>query len=663
MRRIARYSRFFRFAKEVNGMRNISFDIAAIAILVLILLSVIVRRSISGRINKIFLGAIITNFLAAVFDIMSVYADTYHNDNIVLLALSHTFYLIFHTVQPVLYALFTVNVLDLGHKINNNKSLEFAFSAPYVLVFLLIATNSFTGLIFTLNGGIYRYGILFNLLYISTALYILIAGVVILKNCKVFPKIKIIGLLSMAGLSIAAAALQMVMPQNLVECFAISLSLLVVNISVQRPEESLDTDTGLYRHSAYADKSKRSFRNGKHWHVILMNIANYNSIYSMLGYEETAEINKIIADKLVHLNKTLSNRAELYYLDRGRYRMVFAEKDRVFAETYATIINNILKEKIIHKGFEINLSPVIVLGRCPEEIESFKSLMAFGMDFHEKLHHTGMVMLASEVYNPNEFQVHNNIDAIIENALENKKFQVYYQPIYSVAKGRFVTAEALVRLIDDEHGFVSPDTFISAAERSGAIHKIGEFVFEEVCKFVSSEEFEKLGLDYVEVNLSVAQCMHGDLADKILTTMKTYNVPPNRINLEITETAASYNQRVMTDNLNRLSRAGIVFSLDDYGTGYSNMKRVISLPLKIVKLDKSFVDEQHNPKMWILLKSTVKMLKDMGMEIVVEGIETREMVEAFSDLKCDFIQGYYFSKAIPKDAFVKFITESQVSIT
>ena len=140
--------------------------------------------------------------------------------------------------------------------------------------------------------------------------------------------------------------------------------------------------------------------------------------------------------------------------------------------------------------------------------------------------------------------------------------------------------------------------------------------------------------------------------------MQQYNVPTDKINLEITETAASFAQRVMTENLNKLSRSGVSFSLDDYGTGYSNMKRVISLPLKIVKLDKSLVDEQHNPKMWILLRNTVQMLKAMNMQIVVEGIETREMVDLFSELKCDFIQGYFFSKPLPQADFVKLIENS-----
>ena len=106
--------------------------------------------------------------------------------------------------------------------------------------------------------------------------------------------------------------------------------------------------------------------------------------------------------------------------------------------------------------------------------------------------------------------------------------------------------------------------------------------------------------------------------------------------------------------------AGISFSLDDYGTGYSNMYRIAALPLKIVKLDKSFVNNQ-NSKMMTILHNTVRMIKDLNMEIVVEGIETEDMVKKFSDLQCDFIQGFYFSKPIPQAEFVQFIERSNQS--
>ena len=152
--------------------------------------------------------------------------------------------------------------------------------------------------------------------------------------------------------------------------------------------------------------------------------------------------------------------------------------------------------------------------------------------------------------------------------------------------------------------------------------------------------------------------MSPDLADKILNIMEKYNVSPDKINLEITETAADYAQNIMTENIDRLHSEGFTFSLDDYGTGYSNITRVASLPLTIVKLDKSFVASEDNQRMWIVLRNTVKMLKAMDMHIVVEGVETKQLLEKFADMECDYIQGYYFSRPVPEEDFVKFVANS-----
>ncbi len=642
-------------------MRNISFDIAAIAVLFLLLASVFIRKSTEGRTNQVFLTSISICIFSTAFDVLANLFDAFATENVGMVVFSHTVFLMFHTMQAPIYTIFIISLLDLWHKLLNKISSKIAIVAPIAVVELLVVTSPFTGLIFSAPDGIYTHGPLFYALYGAAALYAILGVVLVFINRKLLSKTKIVGLLSLAVLCFVAVVIHIILPNQVLECFALALSLFIVSMAVQRPEELIDTDTGLYKHSAYGRYSKNAFTLKKHWHVVMLNIANYTTIQQMLGYEQSNELRNAISDALRHMNKSLGNKGDVYYLDRGRFRIVFPEKERNSAETYATLLNNMLKKKVNHNGLDITLAPMVVLARCPEEIESFKSLMAFGMDFHERNPYTGRVILAPEIYHPNDFEVRNNINKIIEKALENHSFRVYYQPIYSVTEGKFASAEALIRLFDEEHGFISPEILIPAAEKSGAIHKIGEYVFEEVCKFIASEEYKMLDLDYIEVNLSVAQCMHGDLADKILTIMNQYNVSPNNINLEITETAASYSQRVMMDNLNKLSHAGIEFSLDDYGTGYSNMKRVISLPLKIVKLDKSFVDEQENPKMWIILQNTVKMLKDMNMEIVVEGIETQEMVDVFSDLKCDYIQGYFFSKAISREDFVKFILASKQS--
>lgn len=638
-------------------MKSVTFDVAALIMLAVLFVTVVIRKMTKGTSNRMFLLQIIIAAVSTSFDILAVTLDNLNSRNLFLLTFAHTGYLIVHNIHPFVHMLFVISLTDTWHKIFRNPAEIVLFSLPYGLDVILLATNPFTHLMFTVENG-YKHEMLFHILYICIIPYIAMNVIYIIQYRALFNRRKIFSLFSMTVLSVIAVVIHLFVQELLVECFAIALSLFIVSAGVLRPEDYIDSFTGLYKHSAYAHDMKRAFYNDKHVNIVMLNIGNYNTLTSMLGYDVMTEILYKVAATISDVNASLHGNADLYFLDRGRFRMVFGEKNRSKAETAAVVLMNELKMRSNINGLDINFTPYIVLARCPDEIESFKSLMAFGQDFHEKNHYSGQVMLASDVYDANAFAIHNNIDTIIERALENQSFEVYYQPIYSISSGKFVSAEALLRLFDEEHGFISPEILIPAAEKSGAIHKIGEFVFEEVCKFVSDEDFRKLGLDYIEVNLSVAQCMHGDLADTILNIMKKYNVSPDSINLEITETAASYSQRVMTENLNKLSRAGLSFSLDDYGTGYSNMKRVIQLPLKIVKLDKSFVDEQHNPKMWIFLQNTVKMLKDMKMEIVVEGIETQEMVDAFSDLKCDFIQGYFFSRPICKAEFIDFIASA-----
>ena len=375
----------------------------------------------------------------------------------------------------------------------------------------------------------------------------------------------------------------------------------------------------------------------------------------MMGYDFAMLVLNDVVARIRKINRHLDNRGDVYYLDRGRFRMVFSENDRERAVKAADMLVKSLTEKADFNKIDVSLNPFVILAQCPEEIPDFDTLMTFGMDFHEKLKFEGRVMHVAEAMHEDMFEIQNNIDKIIENALNFRRFQVYYQPIYSTEKGKFVSAEALLRLFDPNFGFISPELLVTAAEKSGAIHRIGDYVLEEVCRFIASDEFKALGLEYIEVNLSVTQCMRSNLAEDVLEIMNRYHVPMEAVNLEITETAASHAQEVMSENLSKLTQAGISISLDDYGTGYSNIKRVIQLPLKIIKLDKTFVDEQDNPKMRVVLKNTVAMLKDMNMEIVVEGIETQEMLDFFTDLRCDFIQGYFFSKPIPKPEFVNFI--------
>lgn len=637
--------------------KSVSLDIAALILLIILIISRISRKMVHDRSNHIFLVILLTAAVSTAFDIASVLLDAAQGVLVPVLYIAHTGYLITHFLSVPLYLLFIISLTDTWHRLGKNRILQAVLVLPLLLILAAFVMNTGNQLMFSVENG-YERGPLFGLMYAMTILYIIFVVLYIFRYRKLFSWGEIAAVSAIIPIDVAAMLVQFYIPTALVEMFCGAVGLLIISISLQRTEDYTDTFTSLMKHSAYAHDMKQAFYNNKHVYIIMLNIGNFQKIQTIIGFNSATEVLKRVADTMRRINRKMHGCANLYYLDNGRFRMVFPEKDKDKAEAAANALNQELKEQINFNGLKITLIPFIILAHCPEEIKDFKTLMSFGSDFHKKNYYTGQVMFAGRLYGWNQLDIQNNIDQIIEQALEKESFQVYYQPIYSTQQKRYISAEALLRLTDPQHGFISPEILVNAAEKSGAIHRVGEFVFEKVCQFIAGDDFGKLGLDYIEVNLSMAQLMNADLPDRLLSIMEQYGVSPDKINLEITESVTAYEQKVMLENFRRLAEAGLSFSLDDYGTGYSNIKRVVQLPLKIIKLDKSFVDEKNNPKMWIVIKNTVKMLKEMSMEIVVEGIETQEALDAFSELQCDFIQGYFFSKPIPRKEFVSFISNA-----
>ena len=550
----------------------IHLDIAALLILVIILISQFTRRMSKGTTNHFFIALVIMTILSGAADIWAVVLANAESLNLGLRTAAHTLYLLaYNTISP-LFLMYVISLTSTWEKITLNKVAACALTLPYLGVIGLLVSNLFTHSIFTFVDGVYTTMPLSFLPYTMARINILISIAYIIIYRRLFTVRKLIALIMMLPVTVCIIISKIIFTDTMVMVFGNTVGVVIIAVMIQRPDNLIDSFTGLCKHSAYA----------------------------------------------------------------------------------ASLINDALHQTVKIDKFDLNLIPYVCLAKCPEDIDNFQSLISFGTDFHEKLPYNGEVIHADGSTVKRMVSLLTGMDSIIERALANHGFHVYYQPIYSIEKKRFVSAEALLRLIDEKEGFISPEIFIPAAEKSGAIHKIGDYVLTEVFQFIASSEYKKLGLEYIEINLSVSQCMHHGLADSILESMSRYGVSSNQVNLEITESAASYDQSVMSENLERLSAAGLTFSLDDYGTGYSNMYRIAALPLKIVKLDKTFVNNQ-NSKMWTILQNTVRMIKDLNMQIVVEGIETEEMVKKFSDLKCDFIQGYFFSKPIPQREFVEFI--------
>ena len=175
---------------------------------------------------------------------------------------------------------------------------------------------------------------------------------------------------------------------------------------------------------------------------------------------------------------------------------------------------------------------------------------------------------------------------------------------------------------------------------------------DDVCRFVSKNELRVIGFEHIDINISEVQFMETDFADKIAKSLKKYKIAPSMLSFELKETAVMNIQPAFKRNLNKLTELGIGFSLD-YGTGSSNMCRISQLPVSIIKIDRQFIEKTSSELGNGILKNTISLIQGAGMKVLAEGVETEDMAELLSGMGCDFIQGYYYSKPLSKDAFME----------
>ncbi|MBO6015470.1 MAG: EAL domain-containing protein [Lachnospiraceae bacterium] len=219
-------------------------------------------------------------------------------------------------------------------------------------------------------------------------------------------------------------------------------------------------------------------------------------------------------------------------------------------------------------------------------------------------------------------------------------------------------AEALLRLQDEVLGNIPPDEFIPLAEQIGLIEEIGDFVLHEVCAFIKSGIPAKKGLECINVNLSVIQCIQPDFVSHILEIVNSYGIDKHMINFEITESVAAHDYQLLGSVVKQLKENGILFSMDDYGTGYSNIQSVFSLDIDVVKIDKSILWGAEKSRLgYVILENSARMIRQMNKKILVEGVETQQQIDLLTTFDVDYLQGYFFSKPVPQNVLIDLISE------
>ena len=242
----------------------------------------------------------------------------------------------------------------------------------------------------------------------------------------------------------------------------------------------------------------------------------------------------------------------------------------------------------------------------------------------------------------------------MEAALEEQQFTIYFQPKHDVGTDEIVGAEALVRWVHPTFGFMNPGEFIPLFEKNGFITKLDSYVNVNVCKTMA--QWRNMGMELfpVSVNLSRRDFEVPNLEEKIITTADSYGIEHSLLHIEITESAFSDNPQKISEIVGNLHRAGFVIELDDFGSGYSSLTALSSLDIDIMKLDMSLIKNDEPGADKNPLEFSMQLARMLHLKTVAEGVETREQMDRIKELGGDYVQGYFYSKPLPREEFEEY---------
>ncbi|WP_238904626.1 bifunctional diguanylate cyclase/phosphodiesterase [Clostridium sp. YIM B02506] len=422
--------------------------------------------------------------------------------------------------------------------------------------------------------------------------------------------------------------------------------------------------------------------------------------YDTLSNLPNSAFFKLTVNELIDNKNIKNNKFALVYIDIDDFKNINNTLGYTLGDKLIIYISNILKYQVkeedfasrfggdeftilftnIEKNVDVvyKIEELLNILRRPWKLEGQEFFISYsvgiaiykdhGSDFNELLKNANTAMFEVKRRSKNGYTFYNhdmekrilekiNLINEMKHAIGKDEFMLYYQPIIRLEDNTVYGFEALIRWYKPNKGFISPMNFIPLSEEIGYIDPISRWVLKSA--FEQIKEWRENGVSglVIGINISGKLLINDDIVDYIAELLDLYKIDSKSIKLEITETAIMTNLEEAIKVLRKMRSMGLQLSLDDFGTGYSSLTYLKKLPMNMVKLDKEFINNIFSSDQdKIVVESVINLIKDLKLKIVAEGIETKEQLDFLKNNQCDFGQGYYFSKPVPKDECIHIIT-------
>ena len=642
---------------------HLRFQIAATVVLVVVEALYFMRPRIKILSTRLFNCVLLSAALYLIFDYATVFSLVYYDlfPQWLVKLLHQGFIFGFEGTFIFIYVFLDVTT-------HNQQRLSL-FEKLFLFIILIISLYAIFGLEIHYKisqDAVYSYGPMVNMVYLLITILTLstiIKAIIASRNVE-SRRVTTYVLFAM-GLWIIFGLTQLFLPQILFSSVSISTMLLLLVISLGNPSERMDKESGAFNHEALRLVIADKLNKGKPFYIINLDMEEISKLRRQFGDQAVimllCEIRSFVEIQFCQ---------NVYKINNHSFTILFDDPDKQKIDFYLQVLEERFREKWnLNETTKILVNAHIDFIRFPQDTPFLKkgaqNSTSQLLEFIEMCHTFSEDSEFIHRVDSKLLQKRDRQDLVyklLQNAIRSDGIEMYYQPIYSIAEKRFSNCEALVRLKDNTTlGFVSPEEFIPVAERNFLIIPLSSCIFEKVFEFVSRYKLAEKGLKHMEVNLSAIESVDLSFPGLMKNLLQKHKLEPSLINLEITESIAVTSGHKLKRNMEDLINHGCTFSMDDFGTGYSNLSQITKADFSIIKIDKSLlwpIFEKKNPNREnskILLENMVSMILQMGLKIVVEGVETKEQFEYLEKLGVTYIQGYYFSKPINSQEYLRFL--------
>jgi len=392
---------------------------------------------------------------------------------------------------------------------------------------------------------------------------------------------------------------------------------------------------------------ERAWRYGRHVAIVFLDLDNFKRVNDSLGHPAGDGVLQAVARRLQNCLRPTDTVAR-----HGGDEFTVLLDDLARPDGAMVVLNKIqaaFERPVISGAHEIYITFSAGIAVYPQD----------GMDTEDLLRNADTAMYRAKMGGVSQYSFYAadmnarshellSLETDLRRALERQEFRLYYQPQIELTEGRIVGMEALIRWQHPLHGLISPADFVPLLESTGQIGAVGEWVLRQACAdlLVCREaDFPDLRMS---VNVSAVQFNDRQLLDKVRSALTEVGIPPQALELELTENIVMRDPRAAAAILRALQTLGVRIAVDDFGTGYSSLNYLKNFPLDVLKIDQSFVkDLMEDTSDAAIVEASILFAHKLGLETVAEGVETQEQLAFLREHGCQMVQGYYLSRPVP----------------